>query len=452
MEKKLFTHYGKKEKSAKRKPIKDLTQVGSPEFILAEEKRAALLLEIKQASVLGAEHFASLSLPVLNNLINHCQLLPETANSYYAQPGGLLDHALNRTEAALTLFRQFVILAENHTAWSEEQKLWQYALYSAALLQSIGKLQIDYQVKLYDSNGQFLASWNPLLNSLASAGSYYTYEFENEVEIDFRRRLNLLIARLLMPASGFTWIASNREVLAVWLALLNEDYHGAGTLGAILIRADAIALWRYFNQLHVRDYGARSIRDRVSTFSGGVPESITDLEGRVGTQFIRWLNTSLESGLIMINKAPLLMVPGGMLMCDEIYKLFVREHPEFKNWLAVRSGFLSFKMHHIGPNGETDFRFEQTSNQQMVNGVIFSEQFYAMVLPEKVKLYQIQTGKVTTLSAIELINQAHSSHNLLASQTAQKIDPLLYLSALGKWQAAPIGLPPTPSAGIGHRG
>lgn len=450
MEKTLFTRYDKKEKSIQRKPIKDLTQISSPDFILAEEKRAALLLEIKQASVLGAERFASLSVPVLNNLISHCQLLPETANSYYAQSGGLLDHALNRTEAALTLFRQFVLLEENQIEWSEEQKLWQYALYTAALLQGIGKLQIDYQVKLYDSNGQFLALWNPLLTSLATAGSYYTHDFEKEVEDDFRRRLNLLIARMLMPASGFAWIASNREVLAIWLALLNEDYHGAGTLGAILIRADAIALRRYFNQLFVRDSGARSIRDRVSTFSGGVPESITDLEGKVGTKFIQWLNSSLESGQIMINKPPLLIVPGGMLMCAEIFKLFVREHPEFKNWLAVQSGFLSFKMHKIGPHGETDFRFEQTSNQHMVNGVIFSD--YAMVLPEQVKLYQIQTGKITTMSAIELIHQAHSSQSLTASPTSQTADQLLYLSATGKWQAAPRGLPPVPTEGLRTRG
>src|SRR3990167_758318 len=324
MENKLFTRYGKKEKPVQCKPIKDLTEVGAPEFILAEEKRAALLLEIKQASAVGAERFTRLCQPVINNLVNHCQLLPETANSYYAQPGGLLDHALNRTEAALTLFRQFVILEDNQTEWSEEQKLWQYALYTAALLQGIGKLQIDYHVKLYDSNGQFLARWNPLLASLASAGSYYTYAFEKEVEIDFRRRLNLFIARLFLPESGFAWIASNREVLAMWLALLNEDFHGAGTLGAILIRADAIALWRYFNQLFDHDPSMRPIRDRVTTFSGGVPESIIDLESRVGTKFIQWLNAGLESGKIMINKPPLFMVPGGMLMCAEIFKLFVR--------------------------------------------------------------------------------------------------------------------------------
>ena len=255
-----------------------------------------------------------------------------------------------------------------------------------------------------------------------------------------------------MPTSGFTWIASNRNVLAIWLALLNEDYHGAGTLGAILIRADAIALWRYFKHLHSHDSVGRTIRDRVSTFSGGVPETILDLESKVGIKFMQWLNTALASGQIMINKPPLLIVPGGMLMCAEIFKLFIRQHPEFKNWLAAQSGFLSFKLHQIGPRGETDFRFEQANNQQMHHGVIFSEPFYAMILPEKVKLYQIQTGKTTTMSAVELIHQAHSGHHLMASQTNQTESKLSYLSSSGQWDASPLTSQLIPSSGIKNRG
>ena len=74
-----------------------------------------------------------------------------------------------------------------------------------------------------------LKQWNPLLESLNNVGSYYTYEFQKDGDIEFRRRLNLLIAKAIMPPSGFNWIASNPEVLAIWLALLNEDQASAGT-------------------------------------------------------------------------------------------------------------------------------------------------------------------------------------------------------------------------------
>ena len=430
----MFTRYGKKENLVHRKSVKDLTQISKPEFILAEEKRAALMLQIEQACVLGTERFYSLCATLVSQLINHCQLLPDTANNYYSQPGGLLDHALNRTEAALALFKQFVLLDDGQGEWSEEQKLWQYVLYSAAMLQGIGKLQIDYLVKLYDGNGQFLTIWNPLLGSFASAGSYYSYEFEKETEVNLRRRLNLLLARMVMPAAGFAWIASNREALGVWLALLNEDYQGAGTLGAILIRANAIALRRYFNQLLARDANARGQRHRVSTFVDTTPESIDDLEEKIGAKFLQWLAKAIESGVLMINKAPLLSVPGGMLMCPDVFKLFIRESSDFKNWLAIQTGFLSLGLHQIGPKGETDFRVEKNT------GVDFSD--YAMVLPDEVT-YQTSSGESKTVSAVEFIFQAE--------QMGGVSNPISHLAASGKWQSAPVEQK-GPSLGMTTRG
>ena len=46
-------------------------------------------------------------------------------------------------------------------------------------------------------------------------------------------------------------------------------------------------------------------------------------------------------------------------------------------------------------------RFEQANNQQMHNGVVFSE--YAVALPELVEVHQMNTGKVESMSATELI-------------------------------------------------
>lgn len=430
----MFHRYGKKAKSHKAKPLSDLTRIVPAPLLLAEDKRNSLLLQIREASALEEARFDSLCLSLMHNLVNHCQSLPETSTSYYSQQGGLLDHALNRTEAALTLFQQYV-MQEGQAPLSEEQKLWQYALFSAAVLQGIGKLQIDFSIDLYDSNGQFLKQWNPLLENLVSVGSHYNYEFQKESDDEFRRRLNLLIARLLMPTSGFTWIASNPQVLAVWLALLNEDLYAAGTLGAILIRADAIAIQRYFNQMMVRAYGSRGGRyGRVSTFAGGVPESIAEIEQQIGVEFIQWLTKSLDAGRIMINKAPLFMVPGGLLMSVDMFKLFVREHPEFKNWQAVQNSFLSLGLHSVGPDGSPNSRFEQTSNQQMHTGIVFSD--YAVALPAEVRLHNMHTGKTSSISATELIHQAQFNSNFTRQQVAYSANVLPHLTASGQWQVA----------------
>ncbi len=427
----MFHRPGKKAKTAFAKPLKDLIAIITPAQLLADAKRQELLQKIKESSALDNARFDSICLNLINNLANHCQSLPETANSYYALPGGLLDHALNRTEAALNLIRDYMI--KEGTDYSEEQSLWIYALFSAAILQGIGKLQIDFRVDIYDVNGQQLKPWNPLLESMPAVGQHYHYEFQQEHEDEFRRRLNLMLARQLMPVSGFAWIASNPQVLAVWLALLNEDWQSAGTLGALLIRADAIAIQRYFSEFMVRHGHARGGRaNRISTFVDTGSESIEEIERLLGIEFIQWLMQSLENGKILINKAPLLMVPGGMLMSVDMYKLFVREHPEYKNWQAIQNGFLALGLHQVGADGNVISRFEQNGTKEMHSGVVFSG--YAVALPNQMKIHNISNGRITAITATDLVHMAQFNNQFTHQNKAAHASPLSHLSAAGQWQ------------------
>jgi integrating conjugative element relaxase (TIGR03760 family) len=428
----LFHRYGKKSTPLRAKLPKDLTRIVTTEQILADEKRQTLLTQIKDSCVLETARFESLCLTLVNNLIHYCQQLPEASNSYYSQPGGLLDYALNRTDAALNLFKHYLIRDEK-AGFSEEQKLWQYALLSAALLQGIGKIMNAFQVDLYDNNGQFLKQWNPLLESFSLSSSFYTYTFQKDPSHEFRCRLNILLARTLMPDSGFSWIASNSQVLAVWLALLNEDPYSARTLGAILIQADAIAIQRYFNQIGAKGHGTRAARHaRVGTFTGGVPDSVTNIEQQIGIEFIQWMQKELTSGALVINKAPLLMVPDGMLLTTEMFKLFVAEHPEFSNWQAVKNAFLSLGLHKVGPDGDVMSRFEQISNQQMHSGIVFSG--YAVALPAQVQVHNLHTGRQIAMSGTELIHMAQFNNYFTRQQQVAVANGLKGINAAGEWQ------------------
>ena len=431
----MFHHYDRKTKSPHAKPLKDLTAILPPSQLLADNKRPELLQKIIETSGFEPARFESTCLHLINHLVNHCQSLPETSNSYYSQAGGLLDHALNRTEAAISLFRNF-ILQDDGVALSEEQKLWLYALLSASLLQGIGKIQLDYRVDLFDVNGQLLKQWSPLIESMTSVGSYYLFEFQPEGDDDFRRRLNILMAKQLMPASGFAWIISNPQVLAVWLALLSDDARAAGTLGAILIRADAIAIQRYFNEFMMKGVGSRNGRgNRISTFVDSLPDSVAEQERLMAVEFIKWMTQQLELGKIMINKAPLFMVPGGLLISAEMFKLFVREHARFKNWQAVQNAFLSLGLHVLAADGTAILRFEQANTQQMQSGVVFSQ--YAIALPEQVQVHHLHTGKVTSMSATELVHRAQfDNQHFNRQENSASPSSLSYLAATGVWQAA----------------
>jgi integrating conjugative element relaxase (TIGR03760 family) len=401
----LFHRNANKGRASSVIPLKDLIPIVSAEQILSEEKRSFLLEQIRTSCALEPMRFDNLCLSLARNLANHYQLLPETTHSYYAQSGGLINHALNRTEVALELFKQFLIVEKE---LSEEQKLWQYALLSAGLLQGIGKLYIDLTVNLFDSKGHPLKQWNPLLENLQT-GNHYSYVFEKEENKAFRSRLNIILATNLMPASGFAWIASNKAVLEIWLALLNEDFYSAGTLGIILINANAIAIRRYFHTLKQSSKTRLSRYGQAGTFIGRVPKSVLTAEQKMGIDFLEWLYKALEKGDLIINKFPFLkVIPGGLLMSVEIFKIY-----NSKAWEAAQNAFLSLGLHK-----------QHNKNLQVQRGLVLD---LAIALPKTVQVANLKTGEVLRMSSTELINQAqHGTNNQAPS--------LHHLNSAGQWQ------------------
>lgn len=414
--------FHKKTKNAKSmRPLQELTPILPASVMLADVKRADLLSLMKQHSGLEPVRFEKLCLSLIHNLIHHCQSLPETTNSHYSAPCGLVDHALQRTEAALALFREVIVIEEE---LSEEQKLWMYALFTAGILQNIGKLSIDFEVFLYDANGQLLKPWSPLLEKMTGTAHYYDYEFKAEGDANVRQRLNLLLARFLMPASGYAWIVSNDDVLAVWLALLSDDEQGAGSLAAILSRADAIAVMRYFDELLIKNTARRTGRQgRISTFVDNRPDEGFSKDTIMGVEFIQWLTKQLASGKISINNLHVFVVAGGMLISPELFKMYAKDFPQNKNLQAIQKGVLSLGIHQVGADGNAMTRVDGGAGQKMRTGILISN--YAMILPEKMQFKQAKTGELVTVSALELV------HMMQAKQSSP--GGIRQLSKAGAW-------------------
>ncbi len=421
---------------SKPQPLTALTAINNSATILGYNKRQSLVGDIKKHMNWPANEFDQFAQPVLDYFINYCQQLPESQITFYGHAGGMLDYALNRCEAAMAIFKGYLI-PDEQGGYSEIQRLWQYALYSAALLKGIGKLWLDFTIKVYDDQGHFLSDWNPLYESLASKGRHYQYHFVKNLDEDFRRRLNLFIARQIMPISGFNWIASNAEVLATWLALIHEDPHRAGTLGILLINSDAIAIKRYLHRLAsagtAAGTGGRSF-NRIAAFSHKANQSSITAEQEVGITFIEWMIKSLEDGTLMINKAPLMMVPGGLIIHSDMFKHFMQKNPQFKSWQAVEMGLLSLGVHQVGANGKTHQRFELNNGQSIIDGVVIKD--YAVMLPDKVSVMNPQTGETQRLSSTEVINQTHNLAHYEKMGVASAIAQLHALNSKGDWKKA----------------
>lgn len=370
----------------------ELIRVETAAHLLHSDLRTTLLSKIQEYLDFTPVSYNNLCLKLIHNWAFYCQCLPETSNNYYQEAGGIIEFGLNRTEAALDLFKNIIQTSQSESEVSEQQQLWQYALFSAAVLQGIGKLQAEFELSIYNKARNFVRIWRPLVEK-PIVGNYYSYELQEEPNENFRHRVNLLVAYKLMPSEGMAWISSNPRVLMVWLALLNEDLDDAGTLGAILIRANALAIQHYLDYLK-KMLGFRANNPKViSSFIDSPARNIADKEIHTAVQFLQWFVESLASGLIKIHKAPLRWVPEGYKMLPEIFALFARDFPEYKNnQAAIMHSVLAWaKAHNCG--------YEDSS------GLIWTKP--ELLLPEKVGVFNTVTKSSQTVAALTLPQQWH---------------------------------------------
>ncbi len=315
--------------------LRGLTTIIPASQLILKNKRPDQISVISRTCQFEPERFKTLCTSLFNHLLDYTQQLPDTTNSYFSSPGGAFDHALSRTAAASDLFRNFLLQDPNATL-SETQQCWWYALFSAGLLRGVGKLPLDYVIKLYSQQEHLIKTWEPLLEPLLGTG--YAYQFEtinNNYDETFRQRLNIILAQQLMPKEGLAWLTQHLDIFDVWLGLLHEDSASSGSLGLILDRADAIAIQEdLLNSLpdgHHPKHGGGQAR----SFIDSPNESLSDREHLIGAEFIKWLLANLESGKLTLNQHPLLNVAGGTLIGPDAFKLFVRESAQFKNEFAV---------------------------------------------------------------------------------------------------------------------
>ncbi len=413
----MFNHPVKTPSAATPIPSK-LIAILSTEQLLSENKRPELIADLAQLSEFESSSFDTLCKRLLHNFANRCQRLPEST-VYFSQLGGFLDHSLQRTHAAMHLFRQYLV-ANPEAPLTIEQQQWWYALFSASLLRGVGRLCLDYKVNRYTLKGQFLKQWEPLLETQGQVSQQVHVEFATHTDRIFRHRLTLLLARLLMPDTGFEWLVSNQKILAIWLALLEEDEMKAGALGAILDRADSIAIQ---NELHTLPLQQPTIRPErraaVSSFIDHTPENIPEKERFTAVEFMRWVTQALERGKFLLNRAPILAVPGGLLICPEAFQAFSREHQHYKNWQAVRQSLMALPLYPVDQMQVSQAQHEQHSGL-LVPG--------SLLIPETV--HQLAAG-------------ASASQPTTATQLALADYPL-QLSANGHWTekaASPISQP-----------
>lgn len=425
MENKLFSKERNVINPSSIKPLNKLIASVSSENAVDQKRHHELLERIQDSFGIDNKAFHHMVIPLVHKVAKYCQKLPESS-MYYAQLGGLFDLALNRTEAAMALMRQILVLDKDEKP-SEEQRLWQYCLFSAAMLQGLGKLYTDYVVDVYDRHGYFIKRWQPLLESIVTVGKFYEYELLRGDDIDLRNSITPIIARRIMPKTVFERIMSNKEVFATWLALLREDKDSVlGPLAAILERANAIAIQRDVNNYMLRHSHGEGQGKRSMSFVDNTIDR-PDREKLIGAEFINWIKDGLEKGKIILNKEPLWVEirEASVVLSSELLDVYMQEHKKLKNRVALQKAFFSWNLHLL-----TDAAKDSLS-QKSENSLTKIEVSTA-ILPNNVLVYNAKTDKITKVSSLELINNIDKYNR---ANPLMIDNPISQLSTDGKWVA-----------------
>ncbi len=216
-----------------------LTPIRSAAELLGQNPKCAKALKRLPKLVNAPDrHYEFLYRQVLENFAEFTQSLPNIKIPEFNTYQGMLTLGVERMLVALSLYRKDQpvddIPPEKMTA---EQALWTYALFTAALFRGIGIIPASYLISISDSHGKQSNYWYPYLYKMQQQGTHYRFSYDT-VTREIEKDLTVIYAIKLMPAEGFDWIESNKDVLTFWTSMLRDDVRGAGTMAKIVLPAE----------------------------------------------------------------------------------------------------------------------------------------------------------------------------------------------------------------------
>lgn len=207
--------------------------------------RPGLLRQIDRLLSMPRSHLESLFHATISSYARFVQQLPASEAHHHAGSGGMLDHGLEVVANALALRRGYLLPpGAEPERLARSQDLWTYAVFTAALLHDIGKVAVDQRLFLFDTRKRPLGIWDPWQGPMDRPIAWYRVEFVRGRTHGLHERVAPLLARFIVPATGISWLTSDREVLAAWVATISGDREQAGVLGEIIGRADGESVAR----------------------------------------------------------------------------------------------------------------------------------------------------------------------------------------------------------------
>jgi hypothetical protein len=409
-------------------------------------------LPSKEMVNLPEQHYQGLYTSVLENYADFVQGLPAIKFKSHNYHCGLLELGIQRTFKALQSYR-----IEHPVRHLEPEKVppqlsrWTYALFTAALFYGLGQVEAIYWVGVSDQKGQHSTRWRPLAEPIRDLGTHYRYTYEAISQDDLAARATPLIAKQLMPAEGFAWIASDQEIFAFWLAILQNDERASGFLIKHLMEAEEQLLTEsgYSAALfpseqddqHLTenkeeeddDHGLEKNKEKEEvSVTEEQPKSTDRLQDalaektaldvsgghilEIGEHFIHWLRNA-----VIGHGASIYRTQEGQLFIDsDAFQAFIRDNPQYKNWQTV---------------------FRQVDQQHGIGG---NQRFQQYTTPQQHQTLSSLTHQQKTIGAVVDPSVIFNGHTIpahvqaLAANIRVNVNTGKGLPALNIQPAAPI--------------
>jgi hypothetical protein len=286
----------------------------SGEALCRQPKIQPLLQELKALVSAPADVYQQLYRVTCNAFAEFCQAMPFTLQQ--PEPYGLLQRQFTLAITALKLRRGRMLPQHSESECiAEQEPLWTYAVFTAALFTGLTRLQQDRDIALYRSGSEKIGQGSVLAGSLFEPKTYYKVSKpleQNTQLIEPSHYIALLVGRII-PAYALRWLTHYPSVFSSWWQAITVGMHAEKKDGLLQLIAHAAEKIDYPLQ---EEKG--NVEKNASTSSP--LQALKDLT--------HWLQQLYQTQGCETQKEGLLRVPSGLFIDRKRLPDFLMAYPE----------------------------------------------------------------------------------------------------------------------------
>lgn len=317
-----------------------------------------LITKIKEAlaDTITTEDFTNIYLKFIANYAVFVQSLPSLKFSAFTKVQGHLEMSLNRAYFMLDFCSHGKIPIPpkaNGIPTDLHKAIWQFAVFSAAMLVDVGQLVDRFTIDICDKSYESLQTWDPLGGAMKLYdASHYSIRYISETpNHELAKHLNVMLAKQIVPDYSLTWMLQDEAIFEEWLGFLHGDIIGTGEISkaiwqvirriakqiGYILPGDISEKLHYLDAL-VQDLENLGIEPQKSQVDDLLNEYIDPdklTSGKAAGSFLRWVRSGIKANTISINKSDSsihMLANGVLLTTPGLLNAYVKKHPFIGSW------------------------------------------------------------------------------------------------------------------------